>query len=494
MTMISTINDIEGWKGHAGIDLVLHTSSPRNVPSGTPLKKFLSDLGIRLPTIPSDLELIRYALNAPAQPRLVTCIDYLQTLIDRAKALNPGYIPPSFKSYQSFHISLPGPLLEIFYRQQERAYLNSFADYLKVESQTLNISIDRTFLRLPPPLHPYFFSTVPSATTGHSRPHFLPSPNGLDINYAHSCPGGKGANSKKPNLQCADVEHGWDWKNNSDLHTPPIKTHPGITGENISVAAEHGTKVLGILVADDDHKRCLGIVPDLYSVNLFSVWRKSYFNPADAILCALTVLDPGDVLLIEYPESSCKNGTCYEAPAEIDPLSFNLIQLATKSGVIVVEAAGNRGIDLFDLGISKSSPDSGAILVAAAQPQETSPDVIWEKRYDSNYGERIDCFAHGYSIETTVPNDSLGQVGYISQTSAASAIIAGAALSLQSATAEKHNFLLRPEAVRSILSDGSTGQTSNNLFGVMPDLGKILPAILNKSSSDPFFHGKTLPP
>jgi hypothetical protein len=101
--------------------------------------------------------------------------------------------------------------------------------------------------------------------------------------------------------------------------------------------------------------------------------------------------------------------------------------------------------------------------------------------YNSNFGSRIDCYAWGEFVDTC-SSDPLGSTTLYTPgfngTSAASAIVAGAALSVQGMAEANLGYRFGPKQLRTLLSDPANGTVSNNpaadRIGVMPDLGKIV--------------------
>ena len=105
--------------------------------------------------------------------------------------------------------------------------------------------------------------------------------------------------------------------------------------------------------------------------------------------------------------------------------------------------------------------------------------------YNSNYGNRIDCYAWGEKVFTAgnFPNSSEGAIDKYTEkfsgTSSAAAIIAGVAISLQGMMEANLNFRIGPVEMRRILSSEFYGTPSANgisvdKIGVMPDLKKII--------------------
>ena len=133
--------------------------------------------------------------------------------------------------------------------------------------------------------------------------------------------------------------------------------------------------------------------------------------------------------------------------------------------------------------------DSGAIIVASGRSTSYAPaSVKWVRDFDSNFGSRIDCFAQGRNTHTLTYNPGrLGEKDInhsafttrFSGTSAASAIIAGAALCLKGVAQNANpSITLDASQVRKILSDGVLGTKilggATDEIGVMPNLAAIV--------------------
>ena len=111
-------------------------------------------------------------------------------------------------------------------------------------------------------------------------------------------------------------------------------------------------------------------------------------------------------------------------------------------------------------------------------------------QYHHNYGKRIDCYAWGEGIavrdQYTGLNGSASHnyAGQFGGTSGAAAIIAGAALVVQSVSVALHKTRLTPSQMRFVLSSKQYGTVSSNgqgseKIGVMPDLEKIIDQYLS---------------
>ena len=297
--------------------------------------------------------------------------------------------------------------------------------------------------------------------------------------------GADGATSKGQRVKFRNVDCGWLFDqrtqrlDHDDLgytpSPPPDHNDPDMTF--------HGTAALGIILAKDNQTGGVGIVPNLLDVGLAyydpydPVHNPQQPNPyslANAIGAATADLNLGDVLLIEAQVYRTKTSDLL-APVEVYDAEWKAIQAATTAGIIVVEPCGNGtngGLPALDVDTLPFS-DSGAILVSAA--------VSWPHiRFDySPYGDRVDCYAWGDSVYTcwVYDNQSKGDYGAAGGTTAASAIIAGAALAVQCAHIEKKNGArLDAQQMRDKLRNIGTlpDPPGSPRIGVMPDVYAII--------------------
>jgi serine protease len=358
-----------------------------------------------------------------------------------------------------------------------------------------------------------------------SQGHLKKAPCGIDA------PAVWAQGVKGEGVAFVDLERGWyqefdpgPYNEHEDLSRYPI-----LFGKNLKADSNHGTSVLGIVVGRDNDKGIIGIAPGVEKVRLISRYitvGASESQVACGIAETVSLLEQGelregDVLLLEvqrgYPPK----------PTEVDDLDFDAIVVAVGCGLIVVEAAGNGDLNLDvvnnasnDRSLARNSADSGAIMVGASQSRvvdgsgqiisnacnglgaPASPGLhnrwvdsnpIRRPTHSSNYGSRVDCYAWGEGIATTSWQLSDLGVGTppskytksFGGTSGASAIIAGAALLLQSLYEARNGERLLPNIddpmknIRAILSDPATGTPQRlnsppDPIGVMPNLKKII--------------------
>jgi microbial collagenase len=312
-----------------------------------------------------------------------------------------------------------------------------------------------------------------------------PAPVGINAKYGWDFKGGQGEGV----IKFIDIEQGWILNHNSLA----VNTFPS-TGINSVNSREHGVAVLGVIMMNDKEKGGIGITPKVKG-HVISTWRPNgKMNIPDAIFTSIGHLVFGDILLLAIQRYQSLEDR-KALPIEIHDGVFEAISLATTSGITVIEPAGNgdfylqAGIDLdsFELDgkaifnrSAKEFMDSGAIIVGAA-----TASVPHKRMSYSNYGSRIDCYAWGEKVVTAgyYPRSSGSSIDTVTDrfcgTSSAAAIIAGAAIAVQSICEANLGFRLSPNQMRNILSNKLYNTASANgreidKIGGMPDLKKII--------------------
>ncbi|MEA2944295.1 MAG: hypothetical protein QOD09_4824 [Bradyrhizobium sp.] len=329
------------------------------------------------------------------------------------------------------------------------------------------------------------------------------APVGIDAAWVHDVVKLDGTGTR-----IVDLENGW-LLNHEDLPHNIPKIGPGLD----SIIPGHGAAVLGILVGRDNNSGVIGIAPQA-SIRVVSQCFEASGGfvvlPAAAIYLALRAdMQIGDILLLETA-SVVYDPKLGSVPVETQALVFDLIRTATDLGITVVAPAGTNfkvdaqgqliwqngfltanGQNLDDFRdsnnkavLDRASPefkDSGAILVGAGG------SVDRERLTISNNGSRVDCYAWGDSIVTCgdgwsglaqgskAPEQTYTSVFplFFGGTSGAAAIVAGAALLLQSLE-QKAGGVLNPSTMRARLTDPGMSTPSKtpatDLIGVMPNL------------------------
>lgn len=332
----------------------------------------------------------------------------------RAKSLDPTYKPVDFGVFQ-YVDAPPG------------TDLRALVQALLARPEVRSANIDRGA----PDPHVQPIDDPRAANQGYLDA----APGGIDARFAWTMPGGDGAGQR-----LIDLERGWT------LDHEDLAAHNAtlLHGSLENASRDHGTPVLGIICAVDNALGCLGIVPNIASVDVVS-YHGSDNSRAKAIKEAIDHLSFGDVLLLEA--QVFVNDSGLQGPIEANDAEFEAIKLATASGIIVVEAGGNGNngsapaldMDSFTNSSRKAIlhrdpnnrdfKESGAIMVSDASSAAPHTRLAF-----APHGKRIDCYAWGENIvapdSDPMGNRTLYRTNF-GGTSGASAIIAGAALAVQ---------------------------------------------------------------
>lgn len=306
-----------------------------------------------------------------------------------------------------------------------------------------------------------------------------PAPDGIGAEFAWTIPGGAGGG-----LAVVDLEWGWNL-DHEDLSAHGIGIISGLNHSYFS----HGTSVLGEIAASDNTVGCVGITPEIASVRVVGQWLSGGgYSTSQPILDAMATMAFGDVLLLEAQTSLWGY---VKVPVEIEPAVFDVIRLATALGIVVIEAAGNGGVDLDTVVnpsgeqiFNRASPDfldSGAIIVGAGSAAAPHARLAF-----SCHGSRIDCYGWGESVDTCATDaagtDDTAYTSWFNGTSSASPIVTGAALSVQGMAQASLGYRFDPWQLRAILGDPATGTASaapaTDRIGVMPNLRAIAQSVL----------------
>lgn len=320
--------------------------------------------------------------------------------------------------------------------------------------------------RVPLPAPVDLAPATPSFVSGQG--YRAAAPVGIGAAAATRIPGAKGAG-----VAIVDVEYQWV------LDHEDIELGPAANIETATLAdpfpgeeGSHGTAVLSILRGLANGYGVLGLVPEAALFVAPANTVEHAYDPARAIDLALDVLAPGDVLLLEQQTWVCGGPL---GPLEGYPLWFDAIANATAQGIIVVEAAGNGGVDLDSAAcggwFDRSVRDSGAIVVGSGDPGDRS------RLAHSAYGSRLDVQGWGTGVVSAGYGDlfdpgDLRQryTASFSGTSSASAIVAGAAASVQGAVLAHGLPPLDPGEMRDLLVATGTPQSGADLIGPLPDI------------------------
>ncbi|MBL8861084.1 MAG: S8 family serine peptidase [Planctomycetes bacterium] len=333
-----------------------------------------------------------------------------------------------------------------------------------------------------------------------------PAPDGIDARAAWV-----GARTRGAGVRVLDLEYQF---NTGHLDLPAITYHnhadTPTSGEFHFMGAHgnHGTAVLGVMLARDDDAGVVGIAADAVGHFIGTITLQPgggmLHDIAAALFDAIEVTEPGDVILIEqqvagpnYPGGDTQLGL---VPSEWLFDVYTAIQAATGNGRVVVQAAGNGSQDLdaveYRTGNNGHWPflpenDSGAILVGAgAAPAAFGGTQPARARLAfSNYGSRLNVQGWGERVRTTGfgslnwGGQSLGANGWYTAnfggTSSATPIVSGAAALVQANHRRLHGgAAMDPFALRTLLRDTGTPQGGTNpsaeRIGPLPDLFRAL--------------------
>jgi serine protease len=326
-------------------------------------------------------------------------------------------------------------------------------------------------------------STLPVVTPGDdpynaSQGYQDAADVGIDARWMWTQPNGEGAG-----IGIVDVEGGWRVTHEDLAGKAPTLIH----GAQYAGWEDHGTAVLGEILAIDNTVGVVGTAPSISSIRMSSIYDSGGTqHVTDALAAAVAAMSVGEILLIELQAAFL--------PVETLDDGLDVIRLATAMGIIVVEAAGNGNTDLDNWttpgGLhrlnrtSADFADSGAIMVGASV--STVPHNRW---WASNFGSRIDCFAWGENVVSTGYGDLDNGGGNADKyytdtfqgTSSASPIIVSAAALVQSNYQAVTGTLLSPGEMRALLSNPATGTAQGGgvagAIGVMPNLAAIVPTL-----------------
>ncbi len=282
----------------------------------------------------------------------------------------------------------------------------------------------------PPPMVPPLYDTG----QGYLRPASS-TPVGVDVLYAWTQAGGNGAG-----LTICDLEYSWNY-NHADI-TKAVGSQ--INSDVVDPFSDdnHGTAVIGILVADNNGWGTTGVCygADLKTCGTYYGSPTPSWNVAGAIALAVANLSAGDVILLEQQWEYNQLGGQYipiEWWGDVNNQTWNpvftAIVNAVSNGIHVVEAGGNGAYDTNILGWH--SPESGAIIVGAGGVYAggTYVEGDLQRLSFASYGARYDLQGWGENVVTTgygdlysAEGDNYEYTNTFAGTSSASPIVAGA--------------------------------------------------------------------
>src|SRR5215510_5378507 len=147
-----------------------------------------------------------------------------------------------------------------------------------------------------PQLAPVLADTVTSPQDLEKDQGYLdPAPGGMDVRYAWARDGGRGENVK-----LIDIENNWNL-DHSDLQAAAANLLIYDKGVDTDPAddVDHGTAVLGEIVAANDGIGVTGIASSTRLGLINPQSSSTTLDVAGAVSKAASLLEPGDVILLE---------------------------------------------------------------------------------------------------------------------------------------------------------------------------------------------------
>jgi subtilisin family serine protease len=336
---------------------------------------------------------------------------------------------------------------------------------LATEFEKLN-SVNYASLISLEPIKPPF--DIPPTTPDFmvNQTYIGPNP-GLNMQYAWDL-GLKGGG-----IRVRDVEYGFN-KNHEDLNEVNAFLALGMTVSSDATATytEHGTAVVGIIIAGDDDYGMTGLAHEASEVILFPEWQEIGYSRINAVNQSIQNSTAGDIIIYEMQEDGPTSSLTDFVPAEYNSVIWDLTKAASDAGIVIVAAAGNGNQNLngtlYESYMNRGN--SGAIIVGGGLSNLTHNKISY-----STHGARVDVqgwsqnvFACGYGSLIMINGDiNQGYVNF-SGTSSATPMVAACAIVLQSYHHSlTGNYLTGPQ-LRTILKE--TGIPQGN-----PSAGNIGP-------------------
>ena len=326
-------------------------------------------------------------------------------------------------------------------------------------------------------------AVTPDFTVDQDYKNFPGEGIGADAAYS------LGINTNGAFVKIYDIEYGWN-VNHEDLSKARAAGAVILNGTPSNpFSNDHGTAVLGELVADNNGFGVTGIA---YGAAIRMVnQRNTQVGQArgPAIDKARLDASPGDVILLEMqvqgPNGGC-SGTSQVgcAPSEWEASVYDAIKLAIAANIYVVEAAGNgeQNLDGPEYATWRNKGPSGAFIVGAGGGD---CGTLHKKMSFSNYGSMIFLQGWGQCVTTTgygylqgssESNDAY--LGSFSGTSSASPIVAGAVALYSSVYQDRFgsNQAITPGLMHFILALSATPQVDpgDGKVGGLPNLVRAL--------------------
>lgn len=295
-------------------------------------------------------------------------------------------------------------------------------------------------------------------------------------------------------MTICDIEYEWNYQH-ADV-TAALGSQLNVDVAEPGFGPDHGTAVVGLMVADDNGWGITGIAPGatLKTCGTYFGAPTPSWNVPGALLVAIANLKAGDVILLENQWDLTGLGDYgpiewwtdfYPAPQSYNAV-YAAIETAVANGILVVETGGNGE---GDSGLLTWYGDSGAIIVGAggAYAGGIYPGGDLQRLSYSTYGPRFDLQGWGEDVVTTGFGDLYDAEGpdylyssLFDGTSAAGAIVAGAVASCVGYwKANRSPGPPPPYLIRDVLKSTGTPQVTPPVgnIGPRPDLQAAFAAL-----------------
>lgn len=333
-----------------------------------------------------------------------------------------------------------------------------FVEYAYVEMATLPIVSDLTSQKddassLETEHTPYFVSTQ-GYKDGLTEFH-----KGIDMEYAYSIGiYGQG-------ITCAVIDGGFNFRHIS------LRKESFINFDKTDVNHEHGTACAAILYGKDSGFGVRGLVYGADKCYAVSNADES----VNALIKILPYLNKGDVISLSWGSD--------KYPMDYDRAFWEVAKEATAAGIIICISAGNSSVNMDtaeELEEYRNRPDNGVIRIGAGDR------FSLERKAFSNYGKLIHVQAWGEGVATAGGKDFYDYIAPVPLrltedckykfnfygTSAATPIVASAAVAIQSWYKQQTGKVLSPIEMRDLLiTTGIPQKTpSTSHVGPLPNI------------------------
>lgn len=389
--------------------------------------------------------------GAPLRPLISLSPGEIRTLVDQARALD-GRPVPDLNSW--IRVDLP-PGADAAARLRE----------LSARGE-----VDTAYLAPSPAPPPSWRHAVSPDLTEHQT-YFGPAPTGIDAVFAREQPGGDGRG-----VRIVEIERDWVLEHEDLGLADGLRVSGACSGGPLCFP-DHGTSVLGVLVARENAFGVTGGVPEA-DIRLLAPVFDGQYDPAGALARAGRATRPGDVILVELQTSGPEGPEAF-VPIEWIPEVYETILVLTRAGRVVIEPAGNGGRDLdatvYEGRFDRRRFHSGAILVGGGDPWQAALPI-------SNHGSRLDLQGWGCCVTTTGAGDEELPRTVLAHsyrrefggTSSAAAIVAAAAASLQGVARAARGVDLTGPQIAALLRRTGTPSRGTRRIGPLPDLREAI--------------------